>query len=162
MSFVPQSFFLYHTPYCLHHVLDTFLSSLVSFFNKDLKTFTSSFDNYFRSICCSISLFYISDTINISVLDVYNSHHHQNCILQGLTSGLWTNYVIIFFLNELYLNNTFDCDKSVSVKKSLLFCYKTVWLRSTLVGVLFPHCCHNDELSSSLSWLDIVYNSVFW
>ena len=22
--------------------------------------------------------------------------------------------------------------------------------------------CHNDELSSSLSWLEIVYNSDFW
>ena len=22
--------------------------------------------------------------------------------------------------------------------------------------------CHNDELSSSLTWIEIVYNSVFW
>ena len=29
-------------------------------------------------------------------------------------------------------------------------------------GIYAAIICHNDELSSSLSWLKIVYNSVFW
>ena len=69
------------------------------------------------------SLFYISDTIKSPFLDVYNSHPHQNCILQGLTSLLWKNCVIIFLISDrIILNNTYIYInatklKSVSVKK---------------------------------------------
>ena len=169
----PQSIFLYHTPYCLHQVLDTFLSSLFSFFNKNLKIFTSIFDNYFRSICFSIFFLYIW----------YNKHLRFGCVqqsppskLHSSRSNLWPLKELcyhFFFLKELYLNNTFDFDinatKVCLSKKSLLFCYKTVWLRfserSTLVGVPSLHCCNYlswwwVEFKFELTWDCLQFS--FW